>query len=269
MATAASAQRVLASLHAGSLAELSEAGSGFLVLGALAYMAWGPSFTGSALKGCRPEGAVVRMAGSKWVNEDDPEMSHPSGLYVLPLKPAKKTESYTYTWKKNEKGELEEYAGYVKVPFKGDERAAAYYTQRKGNGCWDHWGKSGEGNTGTDFNYLEFFKEEIRNENATIKIGAVNNLHLIASALGPNRTVAELIPYVVQVWSDAKKLELLVTLPRKGVSPFFMWLLNLHPALRTYVFNTYVGYAEISADRWCKRQYAVLSDYINGHDDLS
>ncbi|CAE7652975.1 unnamed protein product [Symbiodinium necroappetens] len=121
------------------------AGSGFLVLGALAYMAWGPSFTGSALKGCRPEGAVVRMAGSKWVNEDDPEMSHPSGLYVLPLKPAKKTESYTYTWKKNEKGELEEYAGYVKVPFKGDERAAAYYTQRKGNGCWDHWGKSGEG----------------------------------------------------------------------------------------------------------------------------
>ena len=91
------------------------AGSGFLVLGALAYMAWGPSFTGSALKGCRPEGAVVRMAGSKWVNEDDPEMSHPSGLYVLPLKPAKKTESYTYTWKKNEKGELEEYAGYVKA----------------------------------------------------------------------------------------------------------------------------------------------------------
>eukprot|EP00439_Symbiodinium_sp_Y106_P025628 s6241_g3.t1 len=74
------------------------AGSGFLVLGALAYMAWGPSFTGSALKGCRPEGAV-------------------------------------------------EYAGYVKVPFKGDERAAAYYTQRKGNGCWDHWGKSGEGET--------------------------------------------------------------------------------------------------------------------------
>ncbi|CAE7631260.1 unnamed protein product [Symbiodinium sp. CCMP2592] len=123
------------------------AGSGFLVLGALAYMAWGPSFTGSALKGCRPEGAVVRMAGSKWVNEDDPEMSHPSGLYVLPLKPAKKTESYTYTWKKNEKGELEEYAGYVKVPFKGEERAAAYYTQRKGNGCWDHWGKSGEGET--------------------------------------------------------------------------------------------------------------------------
>ncbi|CAE7684961.1 unnamed protein product, partial [Symbiodinium sp. CCMP2456] len=38
-----------------------------------------------------------------------------------------------------------EYAGYVKVPFKGEERAAAYYTQRKGNGCWDHWGKSGEG----------------------------------------------------------------------------------------------------------------------------
>ena len=80
-----------------------------------------------------------------------------------------------------------------------------------------------------------------------------------AEALGPNRTVAELIPYVVQVWSDAKKLELLVTLPRKGVSPFFMWLLNLHPALRTYVFNTYVGYAEISADRWCKRSLCATT----------
>eukprot|EP00972_Heterocapsa_arctica_P066346 9787099-Heterocapsa_arctica.AAC.1 len=50
-----------------------------------------------------------------------------------------------------------------------------------------------------DFNYLEFFKEEIRNENAAIKIGAVNRLNLIASALGPQRTVSELIPYVTQV----------------------------------------------------------------------
>ena len=60
-----------------------------LVLGALAYLAWGPSFAGSAPK--RQESAVVRMAGSsKWVNEKDPDMSHPSGLYVLPVKPAKK-----------------------------------------------------------------------------------------------------------------------------------------------------------------------------------
>jgi len=88
------------------------------------------------------------------------------------------------------------------------------------------------GNTGTDFNYLEFFKEEIRNENATIKIGAVNNLHLIASALGPNRTVAELIPYVVQVVQEEP-------------------LCNDDEFLYSMA-----------------RQYAVLSDYINGHDDL-
>ena len=33
---------------------------------------------------------------------------------------------------------------------------------------------------------------------AAIKIGAVNRLNLIASALGPQRTVSELIPYVTQ-----------------------------------------------------------------------
>eukprot|EP00933_Yihiella_yeosuensis_P025042 TRINITY_DN19417_c0_g1_i1.p1 TRINITY_DN19417_c0_g1~~TRINITY_DN19417_c0_g1_i1.p1 ORF type:complete len:596 (-),score=110.56 TRINITY_DN19417_c0_g1_i1:125-1912(-) len=52
---------------------------------------------------------------------------------------------------------------------------------------------------GGEFNYLEFFKEEIRNENPTIKIGAVNRLHLIASALGPQDTVSRLLPYVFQV----------------------------------------------------------------------
>ena len=113
------------------------AGSGFLVLGALAYLAWGPSFCGSALKGSRQESPVVRCAGSKWVNPEDSEKSHPSGLYFLPMKPAKKTEPYTYTWKPDENGELQD---FQKVPFKGDERAAYYYTQRKGNGCWDHWG---------------------------------------------------------------------------------------------------------------------------------
>ena len=121
-----------------------EAGSGFLVLGALAYLAWGPSFTGPALKTDRQESAVVRMAGSsKWVNPVDPEMSHPSGLYVLPLKPAKKTEPYVYTWKKDEKtGELKD---YVKTPYKGFERASHFYVNRKQNGAWDHWGPSGEG----------------------------------------------------------------------------------------------------------------------------
>ncbi|CAE8723408.1 unnamed protein product, partial [Polarella glacialis] len=84
----------------------------------------------------------------------------------------------------------------------------------------------------SDFNYLEFFKEEIRNENTTIKIGAVNRLHLIASALGPKRTVEELIPYVVQVVQEE---------PLCNDDEFLFSM---------------------------ARQYAVLSDYISGHDEL-
>jgi len=49
------------------------------------------------------------------------------------------------------------------------------------------------------FNPLDFFKEEVWSENASTKIGAVNRLNLIASALGPERTVKELIPYMTQV----------------------------------------------------------------------
>eukprot|EP00435_Cladocopium_sp_Y103_P013454 s3076_g3.t1 len=49
---------------------MTRAGSSLLLLGALACLFWGPSFTGSAPK--RPQSAVVRMAGSKWVNEQDP-----------------------------------------------------------------------------------------------------------------------------------------------------------------------------------------------------
>ena len=115
-------------------------GPAALVFGALAFLFWGPSFTGTVPK--RPESAVVRMAGSKWVNAEDPEMSHPSGLYVLPIKPAKKQENYIYTWKKDDKGVIQD---YMKVPYNKPERAADYYTQRGGNGCWDHWGPSGEG----------------------------------------------------------------------------------------------------------------------------
>jgi|Transcript_4189 serine/threonine-protein phosphatase 2A regulatory subunit A len=85
---------------------------------------------------------------------------------------------------------------------------------------------------GGDFNYLEFFKEEIRNENAAIKIGAVNRLNLIASALGPQRTVSELIPYVTQVVQEE---------PLCNDEEFLFSM---------------------------AKQYAVLSDYISGHDEL-
>ena len=40
-------------------------------------------------------------------------------------------------------------------------------------------------------------------------------LGLATEALGPNRTVAELIPYVVQVWPDTQNLELLVLCPAR------------------------------------------------------
>jgi serine/threonine-protein phosphatase 2A regulatory subunit A len=50
-----------------------------------------------------------------------------------------------------------------------------------------------------NFNPLDFFKEEIENDTAAIRIEAVSNLHLIASALGPQRTVGELVPYLAQV----------------------------------------------------------------------
>ncbi|CAJ1435571.1 unnamed protein product, partial [Effrenium voratum] len=120
--------------------KMSRRAGSVVVLGALACLVWGPSFTGSVPR--RQESALARMASSKWVNPEDPEMSHPSGLYVLPLKPAKPQENYIYTWKKGEDGSIED---YVKTPFKGPERAADYYTQRKDNGAWDHWGPQGEG----------------------------------------------------------------------------------------------------------------------------
>eukprot|EP00440_Ansanella_granifera_P046811 gb/GFBE01050690.1/.p1 GENE.gb/GFBE01050690.1/~~gb/GFBE01050690.1/.p1 ORF type:complete len:593 (+),score=177.73 gb/GFBE01050690.1/:1-1779(+) len=84
---------------------------------------------------------------------------------------------------------------------------------------------------GADFNYLEFFKEEIRNENATIKIGAVNNLHLIASALGPQKTADELIPYISKVVTE-------------------------EPLCNDDEFLYSIA-----------KQYAVLSDYMNGNDE--
>eukprot|EP00927_Polykrikos_kofoidii_P078913 TRINITY_DN7570_c0_g1_i1.p1 TRINITY_DN7570_c0_g1~~TRINITY_DN7570_c0_g1_i1.p1 ORF type:complete len:591 (+),score=81.31 TRINITY_DN7570_c0_g1_i1:111-1883(+) len=83
-----------------------------------------------------------------------------------------------------------------------------------------------------EFNYLEFFKEEIRNESAAIKINAVNRLNLIASAMGPAKTVKELIPYVIQVVREE---------PLCNDEEFLFCM---------------------------AKQLAVLSDYIDGHDEL-
>jgi len=83
-----------------------------------------------------------------------------------------------------------------------------------------------------DFNCLEFFKQEIQNETASIKINAINNIDLIASALGPQRTVSELLPYIIQA--------------------------VLEPPLcddEEFLFSV-------------AKQYAVLSEYMDGHDEL-
>jgi len=53
-----------------------------------------------------------------------------------------------------------------------------------------------------DFNYLDFFKEEIRSDNLSIRINAVSNMYLVASALGPQKAVNELLPYIKQVVND-------------------------------------------------------------------
>mmetsp|Transcript_48028 Transcript_48028/g.114139 ORF Transcript_48028/g.114139 Transcript_48028/m.114139 type:complete len:594 (+) Transcript_48028:99-1880(+) len=83
-----------------------------------------------------------------------------------------------------------------------------------------------------DFDVLAFFKEEIRAETASIKIGAVNRLHLIANALGPAKTVSELVPFLNQVikeepWCDDEE---------------FLYCVA--------------------------KQYAVLTEYINGQYTL-
>mmetsp|Transcript_124392 Transcript_124392/g.311028 ORF Transcript_124392/g.311028 Transcript_124392/m.311028 type:complete len:590 (+) Transcript_124392:92-1861(+) len=85
---------------------------------------------------------------------------------------------------------------------------------------------------GPEFDYLAFFKEEIRHESAAIKIGAVNKLNLIASALGPQKTVSDLLPFIKNVVKEE---------PLCNDEEFLFSM---------------------------AKQYAVLADYINGQDDL-
>ena len=52
------------------------------------------------------------------------------------------------------------------------------------------------------FDYLEFFKEEIQNESASIRLSALSNVVLIASAIGPQRAADELIPFCTKIVRD-------------------------------------------------------------------
>ena len=44
--------------------------------------------------------------------------------------------------------------------------------------------------------WLGFFKEEIVNEDQRVRLDAVSRSALVANAIGPRRTVDELIPYL-------------------------------------------------------------------------
>jgi len=83
-----------------------------------------------------------------------------------------------------------------------------------------------------DFNPFDFFKEEIRSDSASIKIGAITRLKLVASAIGPQRTKSELIPYIIQTAQEEP-------------------LCNDEELL----FNI-------------AEQYAVLADYCGGHYEM-
>lgn len=79
-----------------------------------------------------------------------------------------------------------------------------------------------------DFNPLDFFKEEIKNEAASIKISAVSRLHLIASALGPQRSVSELIPFVI---------ECLTTEPHCNDEEFLFTVAKQFASISPYINN--------------------------------
>jgi len=83
-----------------------------------------------------------------------------------------------------------------------------------------------------DFNPLEFFVSEIKNDQAPVKINAVNELKLIASALGPTRVVNELIPQLNQVVHEE---------PLCNDDEFLFCM---------------------------AKQYAVLADYCGGREDV-
>jgi len=56
-----------------------------------------------------------------------------------------------------------------------------------------------------DFDVMAFFKEEVMNESAAIRINAINNCHLIASALGPAKIINDLIPYLSHLVQEAPR----------------------------------------------------------------
>jgi serine/threonine-protein phosphatase 2A regulatory subunit A len=55
---------------------------------------------------------------------------------------------------------------------------------------------------GLDFDPFEFFTQEIQHDDAPIRLAAVNRISLIASALGPDGTVQNLLPFIKKVVTE-------------------------------------------------------------------
>eukprot|EP00930_Biecheleria_cincta_P066554 TRINITY_DN5270_c0_g2_i1.p1 TRINITY_DN5270_c0_g2~~TRINITY_DN5270_c0_g2_i1.p1 ORF type:complete len:135 (-),score=28.94 TRINITY_DN5270_c0_g2_i1:136-540(-) len=118
-----------------------------LAVGIVALMTCGPSFAGTPAS-TKQSKLARRMGNSKWVNTDDPEKSHPSGLYILPIKPEKPSVGYRWAFVPDEKGVLQ----YTKVVEAKPEFMGELYMgkfsgpiQSGGNGAYNHWGPSGDG----------------------------------------------------------------------------------------------------------------------------
>lgn len=56
--------------------------------------------------------------------------------------------------------------------------------------------------------------DELKSEDHNTRLHAINNLHLIAEAVGPERTEDELVPYIVELLEDDNE-EVLLALANK------------------------------------------------------
>lgn len=56
--------------------------------------------------------------------------------------------------------------------------------------------------------------DELKSEDHNTRLHAINNLHLISEAIGPERTQEELVPYIVELLEDDNE-EVLIALANK------------------------------------------------------
>lgn len=89
--------------------------------------------------------------------------------------------------------------------------------------------------TNLDFNPLDFFRDEINKDNtAEIRVNAVSNLHLIASAMGAVRVADELIPFLnEQIGLQSQEAN--KDSPLANDDEFLFQMAKQYAVLRTYL----------------------------------